>query len=216
MLLELFRRRSSQDLWRNNLALANVALRRRAFLHCVALLLAIFIPSRSLLAQNVCEVGNKALDPAPPMGITPAEIIRQFSTKESAFKAARDRYAYTVEVNVQTLTVSGRIDGQYQQVSEFMPGRNGALQEKVTFAPESTLRRIAITEDDLDDIRFRLPIAITSDVLPFYSIEYVGQQRVDQLDTYVFRVTPKDAKNEKKLFAGRIWVDAQDLMIVKT
>jgi hypothetical protein len=198
------------------MALANVVVPRRIFLHCAILLLVIFIPSLSVLAQNVCEIGNKALNPAPPLGITPAEIIRQFSAKESAFKAARDRYAYTVEINVQTLTVSGRIDGQYRQVSEIMPGRDGTLQEKVTFAPQSTLRRIGLTQDDLDDIRFRLPVAITSDVVPFYSIEYVGQQHVDQLETYVFSVAPKDAKHEKKLFAGRIWVDAQDLMIVKT
>ena len=36
------------------------------------------------------------------------------------------------------------------------------------------------------------------------------------VDTYVFDVSPKSAKNDKKLFGGRIWVDDQDLMIVKT
>jgi hypothetical protein len=39
---------------------------------------------------------------------------------------------------------------------------------------------------------------------------------VDHLSTYVFKLAPKNAKNEKKLFVGRIWVDDQDLMIVKT
>jgi len=39
---------------------------------------------------------------------------------------------------------------------------------------------------------------------------------VDQLNTYVFDVSPKNVKKEKKLFEGRLWVDDQDLMIVKT
>lgn len=39
---------------------------------------------------------------------------------------------------------------------------------------------------------------------------------MDELDTFVFDVSPKNAKKETKLFEGRIWVDDQDLMIVKT
>ena len=32
----------------------------------------------------------------------------------------------------------------------------------------------------------------------------------------MFDVSPKNVKKEKKLFEGRVWVDDQDLMIVKT
>jgi outer membrane lipoprotein-sorting protein len=47
-------------------------------------------------------------------------------------------------------------------------------------------------------------------------VTYVGQQHVDELDTYVFDVSPKPGKNDKDRFRGRIWVDDRDLMIVKT
>ena len=178
------------------------------------LLLAILLFSAGLAAQSVCEIGNQTLNSAQPSGITPAEIIRQFAAKETSFKAAREHYGYTLEVTVQTLTSFGQIDGEYHQVSEFALGRNGAHVEKVTFAPESTLRRINLSQDDLDDIH--MPVAITSEELPFLSVEYAGQQHVDQLDTYVFKVSPANSKTKKKLFAGRIWVDNQDLTIVKT
>ena len=162
----------------------------------------------------MCEIGNQPLSPAQPSGITPAEIIKQFAAKETLLKAAREHYGYVLEVTIQTLTSFGQIDGEYHQVSEFVLGRNGAHVEKVTFAPESTLRRISLSQEDLDDIL--VPVAITSDELPLLSVAYVGQQHVDQLDTYVFKVSPSNAKTKKKLFAGRIWVDNQDLMIVKT
>jgi hypothetical protein len=87
--------------------------------------------------------------------------------------------------------------------------------EEVTFAPQSTLRRISLSEDDLDDIRQRLPFPLAPEDLSHDSISYLGRQHVDQLDTYVFDVFPKGTKN-KKVFHGRIWVDDQDLVIVKT
>jgi hypothetical protein len=188
----------------------------RRTLACGAVFLAGMLSSVSLPAQTVCDIGNKPLTSAQPSGIAPAEIIQKFDAQETTFKAARERYGYTLDVTIQTLTVAGRIDGEYHQVSEIVLGNNGAPVEKVTFAPQSTLRRIGLTPDDLDDIHQRLPFAFSAEELPIFSVAYVGRQHVDMLDTYVFDVSPKNAKNEKKLFSGRIWVDDQDLMIVKT
>src|SRR5258708_13137478 len=92
----------------------------------------------------------------------------------------------------------------------------GKRVEKMTFAPESTLRRLYVSQDDLDDIYVRLPFAFTPEELPHFTITYAGRQRVDELNTYVFNVSPVNAKKDKKLFAGPIWLDDLDLMIVKT
>ncbi|HEX5886119.1 MAG TPA: TonB family protein, partial [Pyrinomonadaceae bacterium] len=47
-----------------------------------------------------------------------------------------------------------------------------------------------------------------------------GKEKIDELDLYIFDVTPKVIPDPKKikerLFSGRIWVDDQDLQIVKT
>ena len=180
------------------------------------LLLVSVLPSGSLLGQGVCDQGNGPLNPARPSGITPAEIIQTFAAKEATFKTARDRYAYTLNVTVQTLDNYGRVDGEYQQISETTLNDSGRRVEKTTFAPQSTLRRLSLSQDDLDDIRDRLPYPLTPDELPHFSITYSGRQHVDELDTFVFDVSPKNAKKETKLFEGRIWVDDQDLMIVKT
>jgi hypothetical protein len=189
---------------------------RRIFLNYAIFLLTSLLTSGSLMAQTVCDQGNKPLDPSRPSGVLPDEIIQKFAAKEAIFKAARDHYGYTVNVLVQTLDIHGRIDGEYQQVSEITLDSAGKRAEKTTFAPQSTLRRVSLTEDDLDDIRQRLPFALTPEELPYFSISYAGRQPVDQLNTYAFDVAPKNTKKDTKLFNGRIWVDDMDLMIVKT
>jgi hypothetical protein len=189
---------------------------RLTFGYCAVFLLVSLPSSGGLLAQGVCDLGNGPLNPGQPSGTTPAEIIQKFAVKEATFKAARDRYGYTLNVTVQTLDNYGRVDGEYQQISEIALNDNGKRVERTTFAPLNTLRRVSLSQDDLDDIRQRLPLALTPEELPLFSVSYAGRQHVDQLNTYVFDVSPKNVKKEKKLFAGRIWVDDQDLMIVKT
>jgi hypothetical protein len=188
----------------------------RTFGSCAVVLLVGIWPSSSLFAQGVCDQGNGPLTSAQPSSITPAEIIQKFSAKEAIFKMARERYAYTLNVRVQTLDNYGRVDGEYLQISEVALNDAGKRVERTTFAPQNTLRRLSLSQDDLDDIHDRLPFALTPEELPYFSISYAGRQHVDQLDTYVFEVSPKNIKKEKKLFEGRIWVDDQDLMIVKT
>ncbi len=172
--------------------------------------------SSRLRAQGVCDQGNGPLNPAFPTAISPGGIIQEFARKEAAFKAARDRYGYTLDITVQTLNSSGEVDGEFHQVSEMNFSETGKRVEKMTFAPESTLRRLYVSQDDLDDIYVRLPFAFTPEKLRHFTITYAGRQRVDELNTYVFNVSPVNAKKDKKLFAGRIWVDDLDLMIVKT
>jgi hypothetical protein len=183
---------------------------------CAIFLFFTLFSSASLYAQGVCDEGNGPLNPAQPSGITTAEIIQRFSAKEAVFKTARERYGFILDVTVQTLNNYGRVDGEYQQISEVALNDAGKRVERTTFAPQNTLRRLSLSQEDLDDIRDRLPFPLTPEELPRFSISYVGRQHVDQLDTYVFDVSPTNVKKEKNLFQGRIWVDDQDSMIVKT
>ena len=57
---------------------------------------------------------------------------------------------------------------------------------------------------------------LTSDEIGEYDILYVGQQKQDELNTYVFDVAPKQIVGKKRYFQGRIWVDDHDFQIVET
>jgi hypothetical protein len=189
---------------------------RRTFLSDCALFFVVLALPGALAAQSVCDAGNGLLTGGQPTGIATADLIQKFVAKETAFKAGRDRYGYTLSVTIQTLDDSGQVDGEYRQVSEVVLEDSGRRIERTTFAPQSTLRKISLSEDDVDDIHERIPFPINAEGMPLLSISYAGRQHVDQLNTYVFNVTPKNSKKERKLFEGRVWVDDRDFVIVKT
>ena len=155
------------------------------------------------------------LDPAQPKGITTDEIIQRFASKEKEFKEARDLYTYRQSVKVQTLD-GDTVDGEYRQDFDVSFDNQGKKVKSVVFAPQDTLERILMTQEDVDDIENRLPFVLTSDEIPEYQILYVGQQQEDELHCYVFDVAPKQIEGKKRYFQGRIWVDDHDFQIVKT
>jgi hypothetical protein len=182
---------------------------------CACLLaLAVLLPL-SLSAETNCEEGNGALNSAQPQGITPQEIIQKFAAKEAIFKEARNHYTYSQEVIVQTLD-GDTVDGEFRQKQDILYDDRGNRVEQVTYAPPPTLQRISMTKEDFDDFRNRLPFVLTTEDIPQYDILYAGQQRVDELDTYVFDLAPKHMDKDKRYFQGRIWVDNRDFQIVKT
>lgn len=155
------------------------------------------------------------LNPAPPDGITPEQIIQRFAAQEKAFKAARESYIFRQSVKVQTLEGS-TVDGEYQMVVDIGFDDKGRRVENVIFAPQPSLRRVTMSPEDFADLENRVPFALSSDETHQYNIVYAGQQRVDELDTFVFDVSPKVLEKGKRYFEGRIWVDNQDFQIVKT
>ncbi len=168
-------------------------------------------------AQTNCESGNSPLNTAEPKGITSQEIIQKFAGQEETFKEARNHYTYTQEVIVQTLN-DNTVDGEFRETTDILYDDQGKRIENVTYAPQNTLTRIIITKEDYDDFRNRLPFVLTTQDLGQYNILYAGQQRVDELDTYVFDLGPKkiDKEGGQRYFQGRIWVDNRDFQIVKT
>jgi hypothetical protein len=195
-----------------------VFVRNKMFGHGALLLVVSTVFSAPLFAQYVCEFGNGPLDPAPPTGISTNEIIERFATKESTFKAARQHYAYNVDVTVQTMN-GNAVDGAFHQESEVSANDRGEPVERTTFAPQNSLYSLSLSKEDLDDIRARLPFVLTADRLSQFSITYAGRQHVDELDAYVFDISPKNEKKEPGAplgFKGRVWVDDHDFVIVKT
>jgi outer membrane lipoprotein-sorting protein len=178
--------------------------------------LRIFLAIAFCLAfASLCFAQEGELDKSQPKGITPEEIIQRFAAKEKQFKEARDNYTYRQDVKVQTLD-GDTVDGEYHQVFDVTFDDKGRKIKNVVFAPQPTLERIMMTEEDMDDIENRLPFVLTSDEIPEYNILYVGQQQEDELHCYVFDIAPKKIEGKKRYFQGRIWVDDHDFQIVKT
>jgi hypothetical protein len=182
--------------------------------HCArifAFAILLFAVSLPIAAQET----EGDLDPASPKGITPEEIIHRFAAKEKEFAQAREHYAYRQSVKVQTLD-GDTVDGEYRQVFDVTFDDRGRKIRNVVFAPQSSLVRIGMSQEDLDDIENRLPFVLTSDEIGEYDVLYKGQQQQDELHTYVFDLAPKQIVGKKRYFQGTIWVDDHDFQIVKT
>lgn len=161
------------------------------------------------------DQGFGKLDTSSP-SVPAQQIIDNFTAKESQFREAMGNYTYERSVKVETLDDDNKVDGQYYQVTDITFDPSGRRYEKVVFAPENSIQRISMSPADFQEIEQRLPFVLTKEDVGQYDLTYVGKQKVDEVDTYVFDVKPKVIEKNKRYFQGRIWVDQKDLQIVVT
>ena len=181
-----------------------------------ALICFLALASTAGLAQSTnCEEGAGPLNPAQPQGITTQQIIEKFAAREAVFKQARNNYTFTQDITVQELD-GNMVAGEFRLVEDIIYDDKGNRIENVTFAPQSSLRQLGLTKEDFEDFRNKLPFVMTTEDVPKYNLLYVGQQHVDEIDTYVFDAAPKTIEKGQRYFQGRLWVDNHDLQIVKT
>src|SRR5215510_14000979 len=173
---------------------------------------------------------NKASAQKSGPQLPPEEIINRFTKKESELREVWKEYAYLQESKLQVIGPADTVSGEFDQVSEFVFNDAGARIERIIKAPPSTLDQtgLQMSAEDKNSFINLQPFALTAEDLPNYFVSYVGKEKVDELNTLVFDVIPKVMSNKKdldrlpkqkiegKFFQGKIWVDDQDLQIVKT
>jgi outer membrane lipoprotein-sorting protein len=148
--------------------------------------------------------------------LAPQEVIQKFAAKEAEFRKARENYTYKQSVKLEELDGSGNVTGKWEIVSDITFGPNKQRLEKVTYAPLITLHNILLTPQDEQDLRSVQPFVLTTDDIGKYDINYIGKEKLDEIDCYKFSVKPKTMVKGERYFQGDIWVDDRDLQIVKT
>ena len=181
----------------------------------IVLISAFLLTPASLLADTNCEEGASALNPAQPQGMTPQEIIQKFAAREEVFRQARNNYIYTQDITVQELDGT-TVTGEFRLVQDITYDDKGVRQENVTYAPQNSLRQLILSREDYEDFRSKMAFIMTTAEVPQYDLLYVGQQRQDEIDAYVFDIAPKTIVKGQRYFQGRIWVDNRDFQIVKS
>ena len=145
-------------------------------------------------------------------------IIHTFPAKEAQFRTALNQYSFKRDAIIQSLGMGGQVTGEYHRVSSFTFDDQGNRYEKISFFPMPSFG--GVTQEDIDDLGGIEPFALEPSKIDRYIIKYVGKEKIDELNLYVFDITPKvipdPKKTKERLFTGRIWVDDQDLQIVKT
>ena len=184
-------------------------------LAAVVLTVALFVP---VSAQQV-TASTSAPNASTAAGVDVERIIREFTTKEATFRDALNQYSFKREAIVQTIGMGGQISGEYRRVSRFVFDDSGKRYEKILLFPLPTLTEVELTAEDLEDLSGAQTFALEPSKLNLYNITYVAKEKIDELNLYVFDVSPKVLPDPKKtkdrFFKGRIWVDDQDLQVVK-
>jgi TonB family protein len=168
---------------------------------------------------------SSAAPKTDPAAISPSltqaqidNIIARFTVKETQFRRALNSYAFKRDALVQTIGMGGQVSGEYRRVSDFTFDDQGNRYEKINFFPMPTFG--GMTPEDLEDLGGVNPFALEAAKIGQYNLKYVGKERIDELDLYVFdvapKVTPDPKKTKERFFIGRIWVDDNDLQIVKS
>jgi len=150
--------------------------------------------------------------PGPPP-IPQEQIIAKFAANEDAAKKVYDAYDFAQTIRLEEMSDPG---GKFTVTGEEYTRSDGSRFWRVTKQPESTLK---LTNYSLEDVRtiISMPVFfLTSDQIANYDFLYAGQQKLDELNTYVFQVKPKQLSRTQRLFQGVIFVDDHDLAIVET
>jgi hypothetical protein len=150
--------------------------------------------------------------PAAP-SIPEEEIVKRFAANEDVMKKEYDAYTFSQTVRVEEMTEPG---GKFTATGEVSFKPDGQRYMRVTKPPESDLK---ITTFSLEDVRTiaSLPLfVLTTEEIGNYTFKYSGQDKLDDLNTYVFQVTPKQVSRTRRLFQGVVWVDDRDLAIVRS
>lgn len=155
--------------------------------------------------------------------LSPTEIdriIKTFTNNEADFREALKNYVFNRNAVIQSIGLGGQVTGEYRRDSFMTFTQDGARFEKVLFAPISTLVEFGVTPEDLEDLGGVNPFALEPSVVNQYNFNYLGKEKIDELDLLVFDVAPKvmpdPKKTKQRFFIGRIWVDDRDLQIVKS
>src|SRR5580658_7363993 len=196
--------------------------RCRAFRWALAAIAALLCNASTLRAQDpgpqapppTFKVERIPAEPHPgPPPLPVEEIIQKFAANEDVMKKAYDSYDFTQSIRLDELTDPG---GKFSVTGEVYTKPDGLRYMMVTKPAESSLKLMHFSLEDVRVIAAMPEFPLTAEEIENYNFKYAGQEKLDQLNTYIFQVKPKLLSRRRRFFEGVIWVDDQDFAIVKT
>ncbi len=200
-------------------------LRSNILTACCALALVLACAPVSLRAQGAgpMQPPESSKFPTPPRTskpepptLPPDEIIRRFASKEDEMVRAMRGYTFQRDVRIQEIGPDNKAAGQLEIVTQLKITPDGKMFEKPVSRQPSTLHYLDLQRGDSDLVAATPMFPLTTAMLPKYEISYGGKQPLDDLSVYYFTIKPRALERAHAYFSGVIWVDEQDLVIVKT
>ncbi|MGH9780070.1 MAG: hypothetical protein ACRD5I_16840 [Candidatus Acidiferrales bacterium] len=172
----------------------------------------------SLLAAALLLAG---VPPAAPQGEGPKqpldEIVRHVAQKEAEYATAHRLYDYELSIRVQEVDGQGSVVGEFEQVGEVYLDPSGRRRMRLEGNPRVDLTKLEISRLELGEFEFiPLFLDLSAEQLAAYEVTYLTTERVDEVDTFLFRFQPnRPVRPGETMFEGIVWVDARKLDIVR-
>ncbi len=170
----------------------------------------------TFLCAGALSLAQVQTPPPSKQDLSPEEVIKAFSAKESSFYEAWMNYTYRQRAAIAILSVDGQPTNEHMTIVSDVVFRDDGTREVHVVQRSGFLRSVLWTDSDMEVLNNLQPFALTVKDLPLYDLKYAGKEKVDELNCYVFAVKPKSTRGGRLYFQGKIWVDDQDLQIVRT
>ena len=148
------------------------------------------------------------------------QIIKKMTEHEEDFRNALNSYVFTRKATFHSIGLGGQITGIYRRDSFMTFTEDGKRFERVLFAPVSTLSGFTVTPEDIENLGGINPFALNPSQVSLYNFTFLGKEKIDELNLYVFDIAPKvipdPKKSDQRFFLGKIWIDDVDLSIVRS
>lgn len=148
------------------------------------------------------------------------EILQAAAANGKLALAALREYTCFADLTIETVSQADTITGKYYRLTEVSFDRDGNRQERNIETTSTLPKDIYIGASTANNLIRIYQFTLTPETLDHYEFSYVGREQVDELSTHVFDVQPKvkisDSDNaQERYMRGRIWIDDQDLSLVK-
>jgi hypothetical protein len=178
------------------------------------------------LAQLITAVTLISCAGAQPAGAqpgqnpSPSEILSRTAEHGKETLQALREFTYYAELTIETVSQAETITGKYYRFSQISYAADGTRQEKMLENTSTLPTGVYIGTNAANNLTRVYQFILTPETLNQYDLSYVGRERIDELNTYVFDVKPKvklpdPDKSDERYLKGRIWIDDQDLCVVK-
>lgn len=144
------------------------------------------------------------------------EIVKHFAEKEAEYARAHALYRYQLTVRIQEIGENNTVLGEFEQVADVDFDASGRRRARLRENPRVDLLHLKVQRVELEDLEFVPLFILAPEDIPKYDITYLARERLDEVDSYVFRLAPREVvRLPERLFEGIVWVDAEKLDIVR-
>ena len=112
-----------------------------------------------------------------PGELSPEEIIKKFSQRETEFYEAWMQYTYHQVAEVQVVSVNGIPKNEKMTTTSDIVFKDNGAREVQVLRRAGDLHSVVYTMEDEDVINNLQPFALTEKELPEYNVKYGGKKK---------------------------------------